>query len=194
MKEAAVSTAKARSASNTRVINSIAQHLGNSKPKVSVVREESTKLRKGTTSSAYNLKPLPKTKTTKDQRPVATIENFPELPRTNNEWSSDEEIDLGKESSEEDDIDETEGMQHVKSSSDIVQIESEPSQAQKVVPRMQISQYETIDLEATQAKYDAIFGKSGLSDLPSVSSEEVMRANRAKSAQVPLHHDPGILL
>lgn len=145
------------------MINSIAQQLGTNKPKVTIVREEISKQRKQTTSSAYNLKSSMQIKGSKH---VATIENFPKIPQTTNEWSSDEEIDLGKESSEEEDIVEIEGAEKV----------TKPilRQNENSTESSQLPEQEIIDLEETQAKYDAIFGKGDIDLGVTKSSSKIL--------------------
>lgn len=181
-KETALNTAKAKASSNTRVINSIAQQLGTNKIKVTKTREENLNQRGQSVSSGYNLKSLTQTKVCK---PVATIENFPKIPHSSNEWSSDEEIDLGKESSgeEESDVCHTVGAELVKNKTHLntVLISKENS-----AQRSHLSDQETIDLEEAQAKYDAMFGKESI-DSPTTKpgSEVSERIKDSLHAKLP---------
>ncbi|KAK3919069.1 Centromere protein J, partial [Frankliniella fusca] len=176
-KETAVSTAKAKASSNTRVINSIAQQLASVKPKVKIVREENSKAKKQSTSSAYNLKSAPHLSNLKS---VATIENFPNVPSKSSEWSTDEEVDLGKETSDDDDGDDEDGgLCKIETVKDSSQSQSSLLRSHNINSHKVSSLgYAPFDLVEAQAKYDAIFGKSSI-------DSDLMTKNKGSSSSIP---------
>lgn len=178
-KETAVNTAKAKASSNTRVINSIAQQLGSVKPKVTVVREENSKFGKQPKGSAYNLK---SGKDTSNHKAQTTIESFPNVPHKSNEWSTDEEVDLGKETSDDD----------VGGDSDC-ELDAAGKSLQSRISLLRNGKADSLkasslecepfDLDEAQAKYDAIFGKSGI-------DAEIITGNKGSPPSLPPTLEP----
>lgn len=128
---------------------------------MTILREENTKSRAPKSSSAYNLKSVPNAKDSSHCKPVATIDSFPKVPYVANEWSTDEEIDLGKETSDEDDISD--------------KVISSRQANHSVISAINLKNIEApvqdiMDLEEAQAKYNAMFGSDDIeSDIPTLS-------------------------